>query len=99
MIQGQSNLELACFVCKKTCAKFTLEIDDERLRYDGLTGQTYFPAIKAVKAFDALRSKNVKLAHEILSPSENKLYEGIGLDCYCPNCDKTYCSQHYTLFE
>lgn len=87
-------MELLCSVCEKVCGSFTVK--DGKIIYFGLTGQKIFDETN--KVLEALLKNDVKSAHKELS-KEKGLMKDTGIDCYCPQCDKTYCKDHYTLFE
>jgi len=79
-----------CSVCKKTAATFNLikGIEGEKLLYDGICGQALFASDP--RLVRALQANDVMKAHHLMNR---------GIDAYCPECEKSYCSTHYVVTQ
>jgi hypothetical protein len=86
---------LPCSVCGKIAVIFKTGVSrfgkNESLLISGLTRGISLNIELASKAFDILEQGKLSDLHEFIKKYDE--YEG--LDAYCPECNKIYCSRHY----
>lgn len=97
---SNTEYELPCSVCSKTCISFkigtTRLFKEEGLLYSGITHQTSRDLKYADAIFKFLDEEKISELHSFLE--NNHLLEE-GLDAYCPQCDAIYCWEHFNAYE
>ncbi|MHA1819793.1 MAG: hypothetical protein ACTSU2_12405 [Promethearchaeota archaeon] len=93
----EGHYQLICAKCGKIAAEIKSnknQINDEiRIRYKGLMYSQEIKKEFGPKIMFFLRNKSIKELHEYFKTKINN----VGIDSYCPECDKFYCRDHYIL--
>lgn len=98
-ISGE-EVRLLCGACGDIAAKFKVGIADilkeTKLMYSGITTGLYLDVEHAPEIFPLLDAEKIKEVHAFIK--EKTAYSD-GMDAYCPECDKTYCREHFNPVE
>ena len=62
--------------------------------YQGLTPKRFLDKENKEKIFGFLAKNQLKKLHHFLEEKYQK-WDMMGIDAYCPECDKIYCRSHY----
>jgi hypothetical protein len=91
--KDKEEFHILCDVCSKTAIVFKmgLFLDKRGFVYTGITHETTLDESQMPRVFEFLTNDDLAGLHKFLN-KETNMYEG--LDAYCPECDKAYCSDH-----
>lgn len=97
---NDEEYQLPCSVCSEISVVFKTGISEygeqqKSLIYKGIIYSTSYKLDHAEKIFVLLGEGKISEVHSYLK--EHLKMEGI--DAYCPDCDRIYCSKHYDIIE
>lgn len=98
---SDSEYQLPCVVCGAIAVTFAIGIpqfsEEKAICYTGIVHGAGINLKAADRIFTWLEQEQIGLVHAFLEKHIVIFEEGI--DAYCPECDKIYCSLHYATRE
>ena len=99
---SEAEYRLLCSLCGSPAARFgvgipqymgvTLKNQKSMLVYEGIAQSAALDLEEVPKIFDWLGKEDFRSVHDHV---KQELTLEDGLDCYCPECDKIFCREHY----